>query len=111
MRPRISLLIILFFISFLFFSPTRANADGLIIPVPCDPAMCPPPPCKQPGGCPPIPVMSRLAIRYHRVIVNIQDQIAITKIDQVFYNPNNWIVEGTYIFPLPSDAVVSNFKL
>ena len=55
--------------------------------------------------------MSQLDIRYHRVDVTIDDQIATTRVDQVFYNPNEWSIEGTYIFPLPLDAVVSNFKL
>ena len=35
----------------------------------------------------------------------------MTHIDQVFYNPNQWAVEGTYVFPLPADAVVSRFVL
>ena len=111
MRPNLALIFIILTISFIFFSPTIAHADGLIIPDPCNPGICPPPPCMQPGICPPRPVMAQLAIRYHRVIVTIEDQIAVTKIDQVFYNPNDWIVEGTYLFPLPSDAVVSNFTL
>ncbi len=44
--------------------------------------------------------MTQLVIRYHHVTVTIKDQLAITHVDQVFYNPNDWIVEGTYIFPL-----------
>jgi Ca-activated chloride channel family protein len=52
-----------------------------------------------------------LEIRYHYVDVTIEDQIAITRVDQVFYNPNDWMVEGTYVFPIPRDAVVTNFKL
>jgi Ca-activated chloride channel family protein len=53
----------------------------------------------------------QLAIRYHRVTVTIQDQLATTHVDQVFYNPNSWQVEGTYIFPIPVDAAVSSFTL
>jgi Ca-activated chloride channel family protein len=37
--------------------------------------------------------------------------VAITHVDQVFFNPNDWAVEGTYIFPLPGDAAVSSFTL
>jgi Ca-activated chloride channel family protein len=32
-------------------------------------------------------------------------------VDQVFYNPNDWTIEGTYIFPIPDDAAVSGFTL
>ncbi|MFH2039839.1 MAG: VIT domain-containing protein [Chloroflexota bacterium] len=83
--------------------PSPALADGIIIP---DPIICPP------TGCPStIPPMAQLAIRYHHVTVTIKDQIAVTRVDQVFYNPNDWQVEGTYVFPIPQDAVVSNFVL
>jgi Ca-activated chloride channel family protein len=53
----------------------------------------------------------QLAIRYHRVQVTIQDQLVVTRVDQVFYNPNDWQIEGTYIFPIPLDAAVSSFTL
>jgi hypothetical protein len=45
------------------------------------------------------------------VQVTIDDQIAVTHVDQVFYNPNDWQVEGTYMFPIPLDAAVSGFTL
>jgi Ca-activated chloride channel family protein len=55
--------------------------------------------------------MTQLVIRYHRVNVRIEDQIAVTHVDQVFYNPNQWQVEGVYFFPIPVDAAVSSFTL
>lgn len=85
-----------------------AKADGIIIPTPCLPERCPPLPCES-GLCP--PVISQLNIRYHHVTVSIRDQIAVTHVDQVFFNPQSYAVEGTYIFPLPADAVVSQFTL
>jgi len=93
------------------FFPMTARADGIIIPEPpiCDP--CPPPPCPGPWICPPPTPIAQLVVRYHHVTVTIEDQIAITHVDQVFYNPNNWAVEGTYMFPLPADAAVSGFTL
>jgi len=79
-----------------------AAADGIIIP---DPPIC------EPGPCPiPLP-MQQLAIRYHRVTVTIENQVATTHVDQVFRNDNDWTVEGTYVFPLPNDAAVSSFTL
>jgi Ca-activated chloride channel family protein len=74
-----------------------ALADGIII---CDPGPCPGP----------IPSVS-LAIKYHHVTVKIQDQLVVTHVDQVFYNPNDSQVEGTYIFPIPVDAAVTQFTL
>ena len=79
-----------------------ASADGIIVP---EPPICGPEPC--PG---PFPV-SQLAIRYHRVSVSIQDQVAVTHVDQVFRNDNDYTVEGTYLFPLPPGAVVTDFTL
>jgi len=78
-------------------------ADGIIIPQPpiCDPWPCPPQP---------FPV-AQLEIRYHHVTVEIIDQVATTHVDQVFYNPNDWQIEGTYIFPIPHEAVVTDFSL
>lgn len=95
----------------LFVLPTPVKADGIIIPdpPPCDP--CPPPPCLDRWPCPRPSPVAQLAIRYHHVDVKIQDQVAITHVDQVFFNPNDWAVEGTYIFPLPPDAAVSSFTL
>ncbi len=82
------------------FSFVPAKADGIIIPEPpiCDPCPIPSP-------------MSQLEIRYHHVTVSIEDQIAITHVDQVFYNPNDWDVEGDYVFPVPENAAVSDFVL
>src|SRR4030043_712238 len=83
--------------------PTSAFADGIIIP---DPPIC------DPGPCPPVIIpMDQLVIRHHHVAVTIEDQLAVTHVDQVFYNPNDWTIEGTYIFPNPDDAAVSGFTL
>lgn len=84
----------------IFLSYGSALADGIIIPVPpiCDPCPIPHP-------------MSQLSIRYHHVTVSIKDQIATTHVDQVFYNPNDWQVEGDYVFPIPRGATISNFIL
>jgi Ca-activated chloride channel homolog len=99
---KIAVLILL--LLFGLFIPYHAvQADGIIIP--------PRPPCRE-DICPPLPrPMSQLEIRYHHVKVTINDQLAVTHVDQVFFNPNDWPVEGTYVFPLPLDAVVSNFTL
>ena len=104
-------LFILFTLAALAVYTKPARADGIIIPdpPPCDP--CPPPPCPLPGPCPVPSPMVQLAIRYHRVTVTIMDQVATTHVDQVFSNPNDWTVEGVYVFPIPADAAVNDFTL
>jgi Ca-activated chloride channel homolog len=81
------------------------HADGIIVPPE-------PPPCRG-QVCPPFPPrpIAQLTIRYHHVTVTIEDQLAVTRVEQVFHNPNDWPVEGTYIFPLPREAVVNDFTL
>ncbi len=95
-------------LAFALVSGLPAQADGIIIPPqpppPCDPGrpICPPPPIRP---------IAQLQIKYHHVSVTIHQQVATTHVDQVFYNPNDWPIEGTYLFPLPLDAVVSEFTL
>src|SRR5574341_1069280 len=57
------------------------------------------------------PDLTYLTIKYHRVQVNIEDQVATTHIDQVFVNESDWTVEGTYLFPLPEEAAISEFAM
>lgn len=94
-------------------------ADGIIIPHPICPPQplpdmpcrdCPPPPIVP---CPPLPPMGStpLSVKYHQVNVTIEDQVARTRVDQVFVNDSTYAMEGTYIFPLPYDATVSQFSM
>ncbi len=76
---------------------TPALADGIVIPDP--------PPEPMP------PEMPWLTIRYHRVDVTIEDQVATTHVEQEFVNEYDWEMEGTYIFPLPDGAAVSEFAM
>lgn len=69
-------------------------ADGFIIPVP------------KPGE--EIPALS---VKYHRVEVEILNQVAKTSIDQVFINNHTRDVEGVFIFPLPEKAAISEFAM
>ena len=90
--------LLLLIAALLFFLPSAlaAHADGFIIPVP------PPHPIE------PVP---DLAVKYHRVRVTIEDQVAQTEIDQVFFNASPYELEGTYIFPLPEEAAISDFSM
>lgn len=59
----------------------------------------------------PLPNPFPLEVVYHNVDVKIDGQTAITKIDQSFYNPSNYQLEGFYIFPIPKGAVINNFTM
>lgn len=74
-----------------------AGADGIII--------VDPPPGVD------VRLDQSLAIKYHHVDIQIKDQVATTRVDQVFVNDNPWTAEGTYIFPLPQGAAVSDFVM
>lgn len=52
-----------------------------------------------------------LAIKSHRVTVTIRDQVAVTKVEQVFENSTSRDLEATYIFPVPKDASITEFAL
>lgn len=52
-----------------------------------------------------------LEIGYHKVVVDIRDQIARTEIEESFVNTTNSILEGVFYFPLPQDASISGFGM
>ncbi|MBN2303373.1 MAG: VWA domain-containing protein [Anaerolineae bacterium] len=52
-----------------------------------------------------------VTIKAHRVSVEIDNQVATTRIEQVFYNDNDRMAEGSYIFPLPIGAAVSDLVM
>lgn len=88
--PKLILAILVFSLS-----TALASADGFIWPIPPSPS---------------VPTIN-LAVKYHHVTVTIENQIARVHIDQIFHNPNDFDVEGTYIFPVPTDATLSTFSM
>ncbi|MBN1316996.1 MAG: VWA domain-containing protein, partial [Anaerolineales bacterium] len=66
-----------------------AHADGMILPDILSP--------------------NYLAVRYHRVSVAIEDNHAVTRVEQEFYNPNEFPVTGRYLFPVPPGAMLTGF--
>src|SRR5881394_2580124 len=52
-----------------------------------------------------------LEVTSHHVEVKIDGQVAITSIDQEFYNPNPQRLEGTYLFPVPKGAHIDKFTM
>jgi Ca-activated chloride channel family protein len=49
---------------------------------------------------------SWLKVDYHRVNVEIENQIATTNVDLKFVNEGDGLAEGTFVFPLPLEAAV-----
>ena len=48
-----------------------------------------------------------LTMGYHKVTVDIRDQIARTVVEESFINRTPNQLEGIFYFPLPSDASIS----
>jgi Flp pilus assembly protein TadD len=52
-----------------------------------------------------------LTVGYHKVTVDIRDQIARTVIEESFVNHTDAVLEGVFNFPLPPDASISGFGM
>ena len=48
-----------------------------------------------------------MSIKTYDATANIQDQIAVTHVNQTFFNHTNAVVEATFVFPLPETAVIT----
>src|SRR6266851_1842383 len=52
-----------------------------------------------------------LAMLNHKVTIKLEDQVAITLVEQTFRNHTDRQLEATYIFPVPKGASVSKFTM
>lgn len=52
-------------------------------------------------------VYQKMWIKNVAVNININDQLAVTSLDQTFYNELNQSVEAIFIFPLPENATIT----
>jgi Ca-activated chloride channel family protein len=68
-----------------------ASAHGLLIP--------------QEKAIPP------LAMLRHEVAIAIEDQAAVTRVEQTFRNHTDRELEATYVFPVPKGGSVSRFSM
>src|SRR4029079_1738684 len=90
---------------------TLASGAGMIVvedsswwPGPLAPGPVPPP---WPGPHRPLPQPYRFApldVQSVKVRTQIRDQVAVTVIDQDFFNANSVRLEGTFVFPVPRGA-------
>jgi Ca-activated chloride channel homolog len=89
----------LIFAACLFGAIFHVRADGFIVVE--RPFLIPP------GHFPFAP----LEVASHHVDVKIDGQVAVTSIDQEFYNPNDQRLEGIYMFPVPKGAHIDKFSM
>ena len=100
------------------FTHLSAFAAGFIVvndptdlrrlPPPHPPIVVPPPRSFPP----PRPyVFAPLEVNYHKVSARITDQVAVTTIEQEFYNPNATRLEGTFLLPVPRGAQLNKFTM
>ena len=105
---------LIFGLVLLFAGQTFTQGAGLIIihdPDLPDATVFPPrwhPPHWQPR---PIHRFTALEVRSLHANAKIRQQVAETKIEQEFYNPNARQLEGTFILPLPKGAHLKNFRM
>lgn len=90
---------LLLLLTLLLVAVSTVGAQEPIEPTPMEPIM------------PPIDTFDGLRIEYQRVDVTIEEQVATTHIEQLFVNPNDWMLEGTYLFPLPEGAAVNELTM
>ena len=98
----------------MFCAVTPAFSAGLIIVEDSHwrPGPIPIPPPEWPRPFRPRPyVFAPLDINYVKVNTRINDQVAVTAVDQEFYNPNPARLEGTFVFPIPKGAHINKFTM
>ena len=80
-------------------APAVGGADGLIV--------VSNPPESPPGhfGFAPLQVL------YHHVNVTVKGLVAVTEVDQEFFNSSRQRLEGTYVFPVPAGAHIDRFSM
>lgn len=83
-------------------SAAGASAQGVIVPGPCN--RCP----ERPR---PIALPRSLPIKSIKIDTKISSQVATTHVEQVFRNDTDVTLEGTYFFPIPEQASITEFAI
>ncbi|HYY58736.1 MAG TPA: VIT and VWA domain-containing protein [Pyrinomonadaceae bacterium] len=97
---RASAYLIFFLLMMVMAQSTRAQ--GVIVPGPCE--RCPRPP--RPVQLPPA-----LPVKSIKIETKINAQVATTHVEQIFRNDTDATLEGTYFFPVPEAASISEFAI
>ncbi|MEQ1607010.1 MAG: VIT and VWA domain-containing protein [Pyrinomonadaceae bacterium] len=92
------------FTGFLFSN--AASAQGVIVPIVCDLRPCRPLPRPLPQ-----PLPNALPVKSIQLDTKINGQVATTHVEQVFRNDTQYTLEGTYFFPIPENASITEFAI
>jgi Ca-activated chloride channel family protein len=98
----LNLRLLLLSVSLLFAIAAGAAAQGVIVPGPCN--RCPMPPH-------PIALPRALPIKSIKIDTKISSQVATTHVEQIFRNDTDATLEGTYFFPIPEQASITEFAI
>lgn len=79
-----------------------SQAQGVIVPRPCDR-------CPRPSQ--PVTLPRSLPIPSIKIDTKISGQVATTHVEQIFRNDTNATLEGTYLFPIPEAASIVEFAI
>lgn len=79
------------------------SAQGVIVPIICERRPCIPRPVPQ--------LPSALPVKSIKLDTKINGQIATTHVEQVFRNDTQFTLEGTYFFPIPDTASITEFAI
>ena len=90
----------------LAFLTATAQAQGVIVPGPCHRCPVPPRPIPRPQ-----PLPRALPVKSVEIETKIAGQVATTHVEQVFRNDTDQTLEGTYFFPIPESASISEFAI
>ena len=109
--PKKILAVILCVVSWLTFTQITAQSHGFYIVD--KPQIIAPRPPSPPYPRPPRPIHRHLPLELNsiQVITKIKDQIAITTLEKTFYNRSEQRIEGTYMFPIPTNAELSSIQM
>jgi len=89
-------------VSLLLAIAASAAAQGMIVPGPCNRCPVPPRPVSLPRALP---------IKSIKIDTKISSQVATTHVEQVFRNDTDATLEGTYFFPIPEQASITEFAI
>jgi Ca-activated chloride channel homolog len=98
----LKLRLLLLSISVLFSIVASAAAQGVIVPGPCER-------CPRPQR--PITLPRSLPIKSIKIDTKISSQVATTHVEQIFRNDTDATLEGTYLFPIPEQASITEFAI
>ncbi|MEM7166855.1 MAG: VIT and VWA domain-containing protein [Planctomycetota bacterium] len=101
-RERVKVRVLSWLVLALLFPGALTYADGWIHIRPPYPLPHHPRPHYLAGG---------MEVTKHHVTVTLVDESAEVTVDEVFHNPHNRVLEGTYYFPVPAHAAVDNFRV